>query len=251
MNSTHRKKTFSFLFFQNNLNQDFLLKFKLIKEINWKQYFELTKILFGSFLLFQINNFTTSTSDLACFLLTTPIKKYNSDTEFPIEESEETWPEISYEDLRKFLIEMKIRVKKRYSDLNDLNELSTIELKINHIDRLGELDGYKKGSYRQNKSSLIKKARNIRHNISTTKETFVTAADLVVEYYKEFCKKGWFPKTLSTHWPELYMLIGDIRLDDTMDSIPSAQKELVEIVTDFDDDWDRDITTFCKKVKTC
>lgn len=243
-----RKKTFSCLFFQNNLKQDFLVKLNLNKEISWKQYFELTKILFGSFLLFQVNNFTSTTSDLACFLLTSPIKKYDSEVEFPIEE-EESWPTVSYEELRSFLTEMKIRAKKRYVDLNDSNELYNLELKINHIDRLGELDGYKKGSYRQNKSSLIKKAKNIRNNIATTRETFVTAADLIVEYYKEFCKRQWFPRTFSIHWPELFILTGDIHLDDSMVSIPSPQKRSLEIATDFDNDWDRDIVTFCKKVK--
>lgn len=185
-----KKREIEHLYFINNVDENFYIKFNLYYPISWKDYFELSKLLMSSFVKYQINKFTDSNSNYCCFLLADDRelpKRYYDCTE-PYEYGGEV--NTSYKEIKAWLCGIKREVTKRYKILTDYQELDLLNRSIDHIEYLsGQSEHYLRTCFRQNKSPFKKKIRVITEKYRGLCNEYVTALDLVKFFYREIDKK--------------------------------------------------------------
>ena len=231
-----KKREIEHLYFLNNLDEKYYIKFNLKYPINWKDYFELSKLLKSSFVKYQINKFTNSTSNFCCFLFADdrelPKRYYEPDNDY------EYGGEITttYVEFKAWLCGIKRTVTKHCKILSDYMELELLNRSIDHIENLSEhKEHYLRTCFRQNKSPYKKKIRVITEKHQNLTERYYTAEDLVKYYYKELNKK-WSIAIYSTLFQDSYTPIQqnmeDIQFNSATSSpIPTTSTTVCEAQT--------------------
>ena len=199
-----KKREIEHLYFINNVDENFYIRFNLLYSISWKDYFELSKLLMSSFVKYQINKFTDSNSNFCCFLFADdrelPKRYYNCNEKYQYGGEINT----SYKEIKSWLCEIKREITRRHKILTDYQELDLLNRSIEHIEYLsGQSEHYLRTCFRQNKSPFKKKIRVITEKYRGLCNEYATALDLVKFFYREIDKK-WSTATSSILFQDNY-----------------------------------------------
>ena len=212
-----KKREIEHIYFINNVDENFYIRFNLIYPISWKDYFELSKLLMSSFVKYQINKFTDSNSNFCCFLLADdrelPKRYYDCTKSYEYGGEVNT----SYKEIKSWLCEIKREVTRRHKILTDYQELDLLNRSIDHIEYLSsQSEHYLRTCFRQNKSPFKKKIRVITEKHSRFCDNYATALDLVKFFYRELDRK-WSTATSSILFQDNF-----IPTHPAMDAIQSS-----------------------------
>lgn len=173
------KKLFTLIYLTNSIDGR-IYCFNLSIPIPYNKFYVLTKLIHTTFIRFQINNFTDSTSQVTFFFT------------FTLPEVGEIIKVIdtSFEYLKKILTRLKARALLRYKILEDYNKIMRIDKELEFIASLAASDlRYKTSSLFQVKSPHLRKKKIYQKKYEECEYSFVTALDLINYYFSYFEKR--------------------------------------------------------------
>lgn len=156
----------------------------------------LTKLVHSSFINFQINSFTTCTSDKSVFLLLSPPPDELFQINYIVQKVN-----VNFLDFKIWLSNFKRASLKRFKTITNYIESQEIGKKLEFIEELVVNNiNYKKTSIRQIKSSYLRKKEILNNKYKQDIVNIHTANDLI-KYFYTCLEEKW---SFVTHydWPQ-------------------------------------------------